>query len=1066
MAESNPSRRENSNVQRSGVTRPALLIFCAVLLAGALLVVVLNFDREDAGTIPIQPSEDIEEYVPRPLSDEELAGRNTSDDPQVLLEQGAWVEVADEQGRLIQKYRAKRIEPLADGMIDLLEPVAVMFLSNGRILTLEGNLARAKRRENDVIETGRVSGTVRIRLFDPIGDVAPKYLTDSPSVYIETEDATFDNISGLIECPGDVRVRTDTFEFFGRGLVTRYDDENGLQFLHTEETLGPIRIAAGAVDRMNAGANDGESTLEEPVQIVWQRGRLAQDAPPSESGEDSLREQTRRRNRNRPIDETPAFSVDTSPLYEAIFEDEVHIWRGDAEEANAEQVILGDRLRAVFTMENSRLEGDSPEPPVEIFRSSFEVNWRATVAASILAAVSQESPAGPRDRDAIMPPPTADDLRITHTGPLTIAPLEGSVVTLADENDVHLEVTGTPSRLLDRSSDAAALCNIITYTTASDTAILLGSDDHPFTLHSPELDATGEQLEYEFALDHARFVRAGTMNLHRTAEPDSAGGQTSPGRDALRIAWSEGVELQFTPAPDDPQASHESRLEEATFRGEVAVADERFTMKSDQLYVAFDAEGAARDDIQRIEATGSVDAQGLDERGGRLTADAKRIEFERDPDTERMQPTRMIATGQAHLEDVTQAIDAHEVIAHLVPRAESPESTDSGSPGRLGDVEVKTFYARESVRIALDNGTVATGDELTAQVRENIADLTGNPVVVDGANEDVDFHAQGLAVHIEPIEEGRSKLTLRDEVTAQIRNYGAVKGIEVIAGDVIAPQELPPNEQMEPVSTEAEPASRDEISPQIIDVACADRLEYLEPDALGNATLELFETVRAKSTAPLEDSSVESEYLRLDFVETTDPAEEVVDGADQAEEIGSRRTLKRMVAKGDARLESRSWLTPQRAEGDLRIVFISGQHVEFDQENMTAEVPGAGELLLVDQRTAEPAGAEIASQDGLTGKGKTVFTWTGRMEMRQIDEGIFSMHLEDDAMMIHQSMFGPEHDSTLTSDTLDVEFGRRGPEERVAAVDFGGAMEIRMLDAIGAVHATAMQKEIDAARLT
>ena len=83
------------------------------------------------------------------------------------------VEAALEATGLDAGIRAERIEPLPDGMIDLLQPVAVMFLSNGKVLTLEGNLARAKRHENGVIETGRVSGNVRIRLFDPVGNASP-----------------------------------------------------------------------------------------------------------------------------------------------------------------------------------------------------------------------------------------------------------------------------------------------------------------------------------------------------------------------------------------------------------------------------------------------------------------------------------------------------------------------------------------------------------------------------------------------------------------------------------------------------------------------------------------------------------------------------------------------------------------------------------------------------------------------------------------------------------------------------------------------------------------------------
>jgi hypothetical protein len=392
-------------------------------------------------------------------------------------------------------------------------------------------------------------------------------------------------------------------------------------------------------------------------------------------------------------------------------------------------------------------------------------------------------------------------------------------------------------------------------------------------------------------------------------------------------------------------------------------------------------------------------------------------------------------------------------------------------------VEVDVFYAEDDVRIVLDDGTRASGDRLTAKVRENVADLVGAPVIIDGGEEDVTFHAEGDSVHIDRLADGRSKLTMSEAVTAKIINEGPVRGFDALAGAEVAEAEAVENIPDDAGALAEGPVGQNLLpeapSPQVIDVSCTERLEYLEGLAGEADTLELFGTVRAKSTAALEDSSVEGEYLRLDFEDEVVAAE--VPPADGDANAGPemRRTLRRMIAKGDAKLESRSWLTPAREETGLRIVYVSGDHVDYDQRTMTLDVPGAGDLLIVDQRTdgAPDDAPGLAHDDGsgfrgLTGKGKTVFKWAKSMRMQQLEDGLFSMHLEDDAIMRHQSALGPQDDASLTAPALDVVFGRRGPEAQVSALDFGGAMELRRFEAIGPSRLVAMQKEIDAVRIT
>jgi lipopolysaccharide export system protein LptA len=1050
-----PVLARSSPAIRASQFRRLVLILCGILLAAALLVVFLNLDGpggEQAALRDEPPEEEIEEYHPLPIDGDGEGRAASSQGPEVIFESGAWVEFADEAGQLVQKYRADHMEPLADGLIDLLNPVAVMFLSQGRVLTIEGNFCRAKRRsDNDIIETGRISGDVRIRMFEPNGDSPPSYTTDSPSVYIETEDAEFDNLSGEIVCTGEVMVRTDTFEFFGRHLVARYDDENGLQYLRTDETVRPIRIAATSVESADSKGPRSE-VAEGAVEVVWPGAARA-----SQDGADRAGQDPQRRRRERP----GSSASDEMQLYRATFEINVHIWRGHEMESLAPQVVLGDELRAIFTMEHSRLGEEESAISAQPMNWHGDFNWRAMVATAALAATQESSQ---DDRDAIMPPPSPDDLHITHDGPLTIVPIDDSTIVLADEDDLYLEIPGAPATLIDREADSVATSGLITYQASSDQAVLHSDAARSLHIESPELVADGDRFEYGFSTDLGAFVGPGTMRLYR--RPDESGEDAAPSpverMPALAMAWTDRVDLRMTPRGEDGESSRESRLEEAVFTGQVSAVEDRFAMKSDRLKVDFDTESAERDQIEFIESNGAVDVQGLDERGGRMHSHDMRIDFEPDESGQR-RASRMTALGDAHLEDSTQRIDAQKIVAHLSP---TPTAAVDGGTGRFGDVEVTLFEAEQEVRIALENGTRATGDRFVARPLEDLADLYGAPVVVDGGEDDVEFHAEGAHVHVEREDDGRHKLTMPAAI-ATITNHGAVRGFETLAG---APADGGAGE----VAVASPPAAPMAASPQVINATCSDRLEYLEGNEVDPDLVELYGTVRAHSTAPLEDSSIESEYLRLDF------ADEPAEAADGAEgnvtgEAGAppatRRVLKRMVAKGDAQLESRSWLGLDRAESGLRIVYISGDHVEYDQSTMTVDVPGPGQLLILDRRVddssggAPVAGDKGAKFEGLTGKGTTLFDWQGSMRMRELEEGLFSMRMEQRVVMRFDSLAGPDGDASLTTQALDVTFGRRGPEEQAAALDFGGAMEIRTFEAVGAAHLDAMGRSIDGQRI-
>ena len=109
---------------------------------------------------------DITELVtPDSLTEDE--GRNsqfTPDGSNLVLEQGAWVQVAGDDGTLAQQYSAQRIDPLPDGWMEMQRPRSMMYLDAGRIMTLRGEHGLLNV-PNQAIESGTLDGDVVIAMW-------------------------------------------------------------------------------------------------------------------------------------------------------------------------------------------------------------------------------------------------------------------------------------------------------------------------------------------------------------------------------------------------------------------------------------------------------------------------------------------------------------------------------------------------------------------------------------------------------------------------------------------------------------------------------------------------------------------------------------------------------------------------------------------------------------------------------------------------------------------------------------------------------------------------------------
>jgi hypothetical protein len=256
-----------------------------------------------------------------------MGGGKALDAQGVSLSQGAWVQVADESGKLAQQYSASRIDPERDKWMRMEQPRAVMYPSGGRMVTMKADKGRMRVPQR-AIESGRLEGSVVIRMYKPVNGRAIDTDHDEPALVVQADEALFDNRLGEIRCDRRVKVTTDQLQFEGEGLtMLLMPDGKNIERLTVERPLSPI-------------------------QIVRRVATVAEDAPPQskpaggprwEPGQDA----------SKPAAPTQGVGVNAVPaaarFYRLVLERNVRVARQGPKGLTR---IEGDRLIAVFSLES------------------------------------------------------------------------------------------------------------------------------------------------------------------------------------------------------------------------------------------------------------------------------------------------------------------------------------------------------------------------------------------------------------------------------------------------------------------------------------------------------------------------------------------------------------------------------------------------------------------------------------------------------------------------------------------------------------------------------------------
>ena len=230
-----------------------------------------------------------------------------------------------------------------------------------------------------------------------------------------------------------------------------------------------------------------------------------------------------------------------------------------------------------------------------------------------------------------------------------------------------------------------------------------------------------------------------------------------------------------------------------------------------------------------------------------------------------------------------------------------------------------------------------------------------------------------------------------------------------------------------------------------------DGARYTEHDA-GGGELELRGAVAVRSQpSALEQNTISAGSVAITFVEIIDP------------EAGPKKDLARFLARGDARLESRTW-RDDAPDDKPRVFYVAGQHIDFDQTTFEATIIGDGELLIRDEWSDEPVDQPRTTVTGGVGaKGATLFRWVRTLRITREVDNRFEIRMDGDVQCIHRDLDSVT--TTFAGQRLTAFVEREhaespAPADQPGMFDVGGSMRLRRLAGSGGVVIRTDQRDV------
>jgi hypothetical protein len=229
--------------------------------------------------------------------------------------------------------------------------------------------------------------------------------------------------------------------------------------------------------------------------------------------------------------------------------------------------------------------------------------------------------------------------------------------------------------------------------------------------------------------------------------------------------------------------------------------------------------------------------------------------------------------------------------------------------------------------------------------------------------------------------------------------------------------------------------------------------------------LTLRGSVKADSTpSNLELSTLQAGFMTLEFAQAmTEGAQTMPSSSASSQSQGEllqrgNRQLLKLIATENARLESRNWMNEDHSDKP-RVFYLAGQEIDYNNLTLEARVPGAGELLVRDEREAVAAAADPNAHAPFAARGTSLFKWSKGLDMVRSGGDLYTITMAGDVDAIHRDASGRE--TVFKGQSLEAAAVRTVTDRPTeAAVDLGGSMELKRLRGADAVFVRSPERDI------
>ncbi|MCH2142160.1 MAG: hypothetical protein MK077_04085 [Phycisphaerales bacterium] len=471
---------------------------------------------------------------------------------------------------------------------------------------------------------------------------------------------------------------------------------------------------------------------------------------------------------------------------------------------------------------------------------------------------------------------------------------------------------------------------------------------------------------------------------------------STPGPDDTQIDWNNGVHITFD--PDDQ--GQDVLLKSINFHEDVVVQSPDGSISAGELSMTFvpDDSGEAR-------------------------------------------PDQLVCRTRVHARNDQQSLWADQLVAGLDTADEKP-AEDSPQQGGLhsDNIIVRDFDATGNVQVLTADGARAFAQRLQGDAQQEVARLTGDDVliarsdvVIDRGNDlRLDRHA-GTADWIGP---GRSRMLATP--------------IDISANNRIPPPRI---------------VGQDGGPTVTMRTTWTESMHYDSTFANGAGALDITGNVESVvDRSDTERSSLKGDTLRLEFARVVGGSTETqtpTNDSDAIDPFGSGdRVLELLIARGQARLESRTWPTAERTALP-RVFYVGAMHLTWNDLRSEAKIVGDGDLIIREPNWEQ----KQRTGDGpFSGPGTSRFTWSQNLDLTREQDDRFRITMTGDVQGRWKSAIDRRDIATITAQYVEV-LTRRGEEsltlEADAPLDMGSDMEVDQLRARERVYLATPTRRVD-----